>query len=471
MADKKGLLSFGEILAYSLGLAGVQVIIGYMNSYQAQYYMAVKGSLVNLSIIALILLAAKLISAFADPFIGKWIDQGRFKGGKLKPFVLIGLCAFAVMSTVIFLGVPFSGAAMYAYIFVTFLLWSISMTLLDIPTQGMLSIISPHACDRNNAAGVANLIKGGGSVACFVIMPVVCIILKTGDRAMGQREYLVSTVFIVILAAALVLLLWGRTKERVPYSSTAVSTKEMLHIIKGNRPLLLVFISGILGFGRTMSSAIQVQAAAVLMDSIKIGSIVISSENAGLIMGLGATVSGAISGILMPFINKRWGEKKTFVVFALYGLAVCAGSFAIYALGFTSTLTILICLFLVGFMYGPHTFLPLVMLPDCIDYYELKTGKRTDGIHFAVLSLSTKIAAAMCVAFGLLMVGVSGYVPGCIITEKMKLIVYAAYVLVPGICCVLAMLPILSYKLVGGEKKRIADELEARRSEQDAIMP
>lgn len=467
MKEKKGVLSVSEILAYSFGLAGVQVIIGFMNSYQAQYYMAIKGNLVSLSVIAALLLAAKVISAFADPFIGKMIDESRFQSGKLKPFILIGLVALAVMTLVIFMGAPSRGFVMYAYIFVTFLLWSISMTLLDIPSQGMLSMMSPIASDRNNAAGVANLIKGGGFVACFIIVPAVCIIFKTGENPMGQKEYFASAMFMIVVCVLLVLLLFFKTKERVPYHTSTVSTKEMLLIMKDNKPLMLVFLSSILGFGRSMSSAIQVQAAAVLMEPVKIGSIVISSENAGLIMGVGAAISSAISGALMPFINKRWGEKKTFVVFAIYGITVCTAAFAVYAAGSTSTMTILISLFAVGFMYGPHTFLPLVMIPDCIDYYELKTGKRTDGIHFAVLSLANKIGAALCVAFGLLLISISGYTPGCEITQKMKTIVYAAYVLVPGICCITAMFPILSYKLVGKEKQRIDAQLAARRSESE----
>lgn len=464
MEEKKGILSAGEILAYAFGLAGVQVMIGYMNSYQAQYYKSLKGELINLSVVAIILFAAKLISAFADPFIGRMIDRSHFKGGKLKPFILAGAFIFSAVTFIIFSALPSSGIPMYAYIFITFLIWSISMTLLDIPTQGMLSIMSPEASDRNNAAGVANLIKGAGQLLCFVVVPVVCILLKTGDNPMGQKEYSVSAVFMIALSFVLILFMYFKTKERVPFQSNTVSTREMFHMVKDNKPLMLIFLSCILGFGRTMSSAIQVQAAATLMGTVKItDSIVISGENAGLIMGLGGALSAAISGAIMPFVNKRWGEKKTFFVFAIYGFVTALASFIIYAMGFTSPVVLIISLFVCGFMYGPHTFLPLVMLPDCIDYYELKTGKRTDGICFSVLSLATKISAAMCVAVGLLMVGISGYTPGSEITASMRNIIYAAYILIPGICCITAMIPMFSYKLVGEEKKRVARELAEKR--------
>jgi Na+/melibiose symporter-like transporter len=458
MEKKAGILSVREIVAYSLGLAGVQVLVSYMNSYQAQFYKATMGA--DLAFVGFILLAAKVISAFIDPFIGQMIDKSHFKMGKLKPFVLIGLVAFSILTVAIFIAVPLHGFAMYAYIFVMFLLWSVAMTLTDIPTQGMLSVMSPDIGDRNKTAGVANVIKGGGFVACFVIVPAVCMLLKTGDNPMGQKEYIVSTLFMVVLAFALIMLLFFNVKERVVYNNSTVTTKEMFHMVKDNKPLMLVFLSQIFGFGRGMSATIQVQAAAALIGTVSLtDKIMITGENAGLIMGMGCAISTTICGCLMPLINKKWGEKKTFIVFAIYGFVVCTASFILYISGVTSIWSLLICLFVVGFMYGPHSFLPLVMVPDCIDYYELKTGKRTDGIHFAVLSLANKLGAALCVAGGLIIVGISGYAPGCEITQRMRDIIYAAYVLVPGISCITAMLPILGYKLVGKEKQRIADEL------------
>lgn len=459
---KKGVLSWKEIILYSVGLAGVQLVISYMNSYQAQFYNATMGA--DFTIIAFVLLAAKLISAFVDPFIGKLIDNSNLKGGKLKPFVLIGCLAFSLTTVVIFISVPFTGVGMYAYIFVTFLMWSIAMTFVDVPTQGMLSIMSPDIDDRNKTAGVANLIKGVGFVGCFVIVPAVCLICKTGSNPMAQKEYLISTLFIVIVGAILIMMIYFFAKERVPYTSETVSTKEMLKMVKENKPLMLVVLSSLLGFGRGMSANIQVQAAAVLIGTVSIGNFVINGENAGLVMGVGCAVATAISGAIVPVINKKFGEKKTFIGFAIYGFIVTLIAFLMYLFGITSIWMIIVSLFFIGFMYGPHGFMPLVMVPDCVDYYELKTGKRTDGVHFAVLSLTNKIAAALGVAFGLLMVGISKYTVGNEITTYTKNVVWGAYVLVPGISCILSMIPIFWYKLTGKEKQRIADELAARRA-------
>lgn len=459
---KKGILSVKEIVMFSLGLAGVQTIISYINSYQTQFYNATMGA--DFTIIAIVLLAAKIISAFIDPFIGKLIDKSHLKGGKLKPFIIIGSVIFAVLTIVIFIAVPFRGVGMYVYIFIVFLLWSIAMTLTDVPTQGMLSMMSPSLDDRNKTAGVANLIKGAGFIACFVIVPAVCAVCKTGDNPMQQKEYIISTVVVVVIGLILIGLLYAFTKERVPYSGASVSTKEMFRMVKENKPLMLVSLSIIFGCCRGMSAIIQVQAASAIIGTVNLGGFIISGENAGLIMGIGAPFGTAISSALMPMLNKKWGEKKTFFVFAVYGFVVCLVSFLIYVLGVTTIWSVIVCLFFVGFMYGPHSFMPLVMIPDCVDYYELKTGKRTDGIHFAVLSLANKLAAALGVAIGLIMIGISRYAAST--TEYSvytKNVIYATYVLFPGIGCILSMIPLFWYKLTGKEKVRIAEELALRR--------
>ena len=78
-------LPFGKALIYGIGIFGIQFFIGYINSYQSQFYTSILRA--DLTICAIIILVAKLISSFADPVIGNIIDRSHFKSGKMKPFV------------------------------------------------------------------------------------------------------------------------------------------------------------------------------------------------------------------------------------------------------------------------------------------------------------------------------------------------------------------------------------------------
>lgn len=460
MENKK--LTMSEILVYSFGLFGVQAIFGYLNGYQAQFYN--KTMAADLAVVGVIMLVARLISSFADPFIGNLMDKSHFKSGKLRPFILISSIPFMLLTVVIFITVPFRGVGLYIYMFITYSLWCISMSFADIPSQGMLAMLTPDPAERNKVAGVSNFVRNVGLSASFVIVPVVCILTQSENGAIGAKEYIVSAIFIAVLGSVLLSLIYFFNKERVPYKQSSATIKEMFFMIKDNKPLMLLLLSALLGFGRSMAMGIQAQAAHALIGDINIGGTVIGGENTILILGGTAGIATAIGMALVPIMTKKLGEKKTFIIFSVYGAVAAGVAYAVYALGITSILSIVIMLFFVGLMYGSHTFLPVVMVSDCVDYYELKTGKRTEGVHFAVLTFSIKVTMAMSVAVGLIFVSLSGYNANATeFSMKTKNVIYMAYVLVPGISCVLSMLPILSYKLVGKEKERIAKELAERR--------
>ena len=66
--SQKKLMPFKEVMAYSLGLFGMQAVIFYLNSYQAEFYNLTMGA--DLAIIGIILLLGKVVSAVFDPFVG-----------------------------------------------------------------------------------------------------------------------------------------------------------------------------------------------------------------------------------------------------------------------------------------------------------------------------------------------------------------------------------------------------------------
>ena len=80
--SKQKYLSFKEIAAYSLGLFGFQAIVGLLNSYQAEFDGSILGA--NVSVVAILILIAKIVSAAADPVVGNLVDRSKSKMGKGK---------------------------------------------------------------------------------------------------------------------------------------------------------------------------------------------------------------------------------------------------------------------------------------------------------------------------------------------------------------------------------------------------
>lgn len=462
--SNKKVLTFGNAMMYGLGIFGVQFFIGYINGYQSQFYTSILGA--DLTVCAVIILVGKIISSVADPIIGNIIDNSHFKSGKMLPFVKMSALPLAILTTLMFVKLPFSNSfVMYAYITVTTILWNIAMTFSDIPSQGLLALLSPHSSEKSMAAGISNTMKSIALAAPGVIVPVACIL--TGSAEITQKEYLITAGIIDVLGLLLYLFMIKGSKEVVKSPPQHMSFKDMFSELKNNKMLMLIFMIYILGFGRNMAMGIGVQTAAVLFDTvnINIGSIhfALAGENLPILLGASCAIPSMISIVFAPMVNSKLGEKKTYILFGIYGTIVSAAAYLLFTFGgemFRSFWAIMIYQFLIGFMFGTHGYSPMVMLSDTVDYQEMRTGKRTEGIQYAVLSLGIKLSNALSVAVGIFIVGLSGY-HGAIryadVTPSMQNTVLIAYWLIPGICVALSCIPVLFYKINDSVKAEIVE--------------
>ena len=131
----------------------------------------------------------------------------------------------------------------------------------------------------------------------------------------------------------------------------------------------------------------------------------------------------------------------------------------------------------------------MVMTADIVDYQEWKTGKRTEGTQFAILSMSNKLSNALSVSLGILFVGMIGYnaasyaeaasvgVQGSVenlnsianyVTYDMQNKTWLVYFLLPGLCMLASSLLMFFYKIDEKTKKQMREELAERRAQQNA---
>ena len=457
-------LTFGKAMIYGLGIFGIQFFIGYINSYQSQFYTSMLGA--DLMICAIIILVAKLISSFADPVIGNIIDRSHFKSGKMKPFVAMSALPLAIFTTLIFVKIDFSSnALMYTYITITTVIWNVAMSFADIPSQGMLALITPSADERNTAAGISNFMKTVGLAAPGLVIPIICVLVKSENGAIDEKAYLVTALFIDVIGLLCYLALIKGSKEVVKSEPSKMSFKAMFSEMRNNRNLMMVFLLLMLGFGRNMGMSVGVQAASVLFDKIEFAGITLSGENLPIILGIGSTVGSVVSIVTVPMINAKLGVKKTYFIFGIYGFVVSTISYVLYLVGgpngiFRSLIAAVLYQFFIGFMFGTHGFTPMVMLAETVDYQEMKTGERTEGTQYAVFSLGVKVSNAFSVAVAIFLVGLCGYqakdayayglahpvVPNTVL---------AAQWLIPGICTLLSCIPVYFYTINKKEQKEI----------------
>lgn len=473
-------MKFKEIAAYSLGLFGFQAIVGLLNSYQAEFDGSIlggySGMAIDVGIVGVLILIAKIVSAVFDPIVGNMIDRSKSKRGKFKSMILYSLLPLLVMTAIVFLPLDFKGNNIFCYvwIFVTYLIWSLAMTMGDVPSQGIASVLTPNPTERTNVVSISNTFKQIGFSACVVIVPIVCLIIPGGSQVFGFEgetdtpmigtEYLGTAILTAVLGCALFALIPMLNKERVPYVAGEKTTfKDMVAALKNNKPFMLVIVSYFLGFGRQMAMGIQVQAATVLL----------GSQNLVAVLGIVTAIGSMISMALCPLLIKKLNEKNAYLLLSIYGFAASIFSFIIGHFWFQNpenmVLTVLFyaSLFLIGLQFGAVTLMPMIMTADCVDYYEYETGKRMEGAAYSILTLTIKVCLALGTAVGLIFVQQSGYYSSLsagTFTTQTKDIIFFAYTALPGILALLSIFPIFKYDLVGKKKETITAALAQRRT-------
>lgn len=477
--SKKKYMNFKEIAAYSLGLFGFQAIVGLLNSYQAEFDSSILGA--DIAVVGILILVAKIISAVADPVVGNLVDRSKSKMGKFKSMIVYSIIPLLVFSAVVFIDVPFKKnmVATYIWIFVTYLIWSIAMTMGDVPSQGIAAALTPNPTERTNVVSISNTFKQVGFSACVVIVPIVCLIVPGGSQVFGFEgdtdtpmiapEYFWVAVLTAVLGCALFALIPLLNKERVVTQSAEKTTaKDMLNALKNNKPLMLVIVSYFLGFGRQMAMGIQVQAANVLL----------GSQNLVAVLGIVTAIGSMISMALCPLLIKKLNEKKAYILLSVYGFVASIFSFVVGHFWFSNpsniVLTVLFyaSLFLIGLQFGAVTLMPMIMTADAVDYYEYETGKRMEGTAYSILTLTIKVCLALGTALGLVFIQFSGYSETVAqisagtatgFTNQTKDIVFFAYTAMPGILALLSIIPMFKYDIVGKKKEEITKALAERR--------
>lgn len=479
----------GNMWLYALGLMGINFAIGLVNSYQAEFFNKILGA--NLIVIAVIILVAKFVSIIADFVIGNLIDRANFKAGKMRPWILMSAFPLAVLTTLSFVFIPFGNstggeAGKYIYITVIMILWNVSMTMADIPVSGTLSLVTNNANDTNNAAGMANTLRSI-SLACPGVFITIMGLIVGDDNGVSKLTYLITAIVLSVLGLIFQLLMYFKGREEYKSSaSSAMSFKEMFGELRNNKMILLLFLTFILGFGRNIGLGISVQASCILIrdgiDLSFIGMGVLTGDQCSWAIGLTSAISSMVTILLNPVINKKLGEKKYFIIAGFYGFAISLIATLMYVFGgspLRSIWAIFIYQFFLGFAYGPNGYLPMVMTADIVDYQEWKTGKRTEGTQFAILSMSNKLSNALSVSLGLLLIGAIGYSSetyfatpvgeiATYVTDAMQNKAWVISFLLPGLCMLASSIVMFFYKIDEKTKKQMREELAQRHAAQNA---
>lgn len=166
MMKKK--LSGREKFAYGIGAVGKDMVYMLSASYVLYYFQDIMG--VSAIAMGIILFAARIFDAFNDPIMGVLVAKTKTKWGKFRPWLFVGTLFNAIVLYCMFAAPPtLSGGGLVAYAAVTYILWGVTYTMMDIPYWSMVPAFTESGKERENLSALARSCAGVGSAIISIV--------------------------------------------------------------------------------------------------------------------------------------------------------------------------------------------------------------------------------------------------------------------------------------------------------------
>lgn len=172
-------------IAYGVGAVGKDMVYMLVASYILYYYNSVLG--VSSVFIGTVLMAARVFDAFNDPIMGIVVAKTRSRWGRFRPWIFSGTVLNAVVLYAMFAVLESMGAGgMKVFLTVTYFLWGITYTLMDIPYWSMIPAITEPGKERENLSALARSCAGVGSaiptVLTMIVVPAISGAALAADK-------------------------------------------------------------------------------------------------------------------------------------------------------------------------------------------------------------------------------------------------------------------------------------------------
>ncbi len=464
-----------EVLSYSFAGLGQNMIFQIVSAYFMFYLTDAVG--LNPLWLAVMFLCERLFDGAIDPIMGTIVDRTRTKDGKMRPYLKMMPIPIGILTILLFCQfMPTNTTTQQIWAFVvttiTYCLWSVAYTIVDVPYWGLASSMTSDTNKRNTMLSVARLFCTIGAGIVTVLIPMIQGAVEaaagTDEAALAQGYkilYLVSAIVVAIVAAPTFYIGYKNTKERY-YEEDAnkAGLGHNLKLLAKNKPILLLIASGVLGALR-----LTYISSALYYAKYNLGSTAAASVVTFLIVP-----GGLIATLTTPILSKKLGKRNLFIISHLVGGIAMT---LLYFLGLgisgdgsdtASMILFFICVVLLGLPSGYSNILQYSMIADSIDYLEDKTGERAEGICFAVQTLISLIGAALVSFVILLALGLEGYAEESKVAENMnqnvKNTIWMITTLITGISTILCAVPLFFYDFTEEKQAEAVARVAARKA-------
>jgi len=349
--------------------------------------------------------------AVNDPLVGLLSDRVRTRWGRRRPFLLFFSIPFGLAFILLWWVPPIrSQVGLAVVVSLMYMLSDTLQTFVSVPIYALTPEITPDYDERTSLTGYRMFFNLVASLVAAVAAPEIVNSVLGGGGTQQQGYMLVASIFGGLAVIPLLLIFF--TIRENPENLKGVEKKEPMHLGKiirtawSNIPFR--FATGLFMLNWITFDLVALCLPFYLTYWISGGNLL----QKALGMAIGSSVLGLLlvtSILLLPFwiwLSGKLSKNITYIIAMSFWVVVQLLIFSVQPGNVTLILTLAV---MAGISVSAAHVLPDSIFPDVIEWDELRTGRRQEGIYYGIKNFIRKLTGAVAIFIALQVLGWFGY--------------------------------------------------------------
>lgn len=432
MMDQNQKLPFLLKAGYGIGDIGCNIFIVTSGLFLLFFLTNIMG--VEPAVAGLALLLPKLWDVVSDPIMGGISDITRSRMGRRRPYLLGASIPFGIIFFILFVAPDYTSDFSKAiHVGILFAMGCTAFTVFNVPYSSMVAEMTESYNERISitsfrmiSASIGVLLAGG------LAMPLVELGGggEAGFRFMGIIFGAAITTFCLICFRA------TKSARTLPASKKMPSIGEQVKIAFQNTPfkmLIAMYFLQSLAMGVLMAGLIYYIKYVMHLPETAMG----------IVFPI-LTVTAIICIPLWVKIGVKFGKIKSYTV----GLSIL--SIMLFSLFFTQSNQLHMFyfqIFLMGIGFSSFQLFPFSMLPDTVEFDELQSGMRREGIFSGIWASGQKTAYAVGPGIVGVALSLSGFKADAVQPEAVETGIRVVFCIFTSLMLLISLIPFAKYDL------------------------
>lgn len=354
-----------------------------------------------------------LWDAINDPLVGMLSDRVHTRWGRRRPFLLFFAIPFGASFLLLWWAPPWeSQIALMVTVTLAFMISDTMQTFVIVPFFALTPEITPDYDERTSLTGYRMFFNLLASLATAVAAPmIVDTVVQNGFTQ--QQGYLTVAAIFGSLAALPFLLIFAVVRER--YADTAPAKdetpfRETLRSAWENVPFR--YATGLYMLNWITFDLVALMLPFFMLYWISQGNLLASVN----VLGEDIAIESVVLGLLLvtavlalpvwTWLSNRLNKRSAYIIGMSFWAVV---QLLLITVQPQQTGYILALAVMAGLSVSTAHVLPDAIFPDVIEWDELRTRRRHEGIYYGAKNFIRKLTGAVAIFFALQVLGWFGY--------------------------------------------------------------